>query len=399
MIADHIHYNAHIVKLENELDIRNELINIHVDKRATDLLLQKMLFIHIKLEQIDTRAANLLKQELHSLGGEAAISQESYAFTARSTDILLSGSRRCLKLLCKKFAEGNHGLNEISKEIEKCLSDHHGVMEIKGKVFDFKHHTYIAGVINYHKYLDAGVSDIKILKKVEDMLHAGASFINIYQENILNKNDKESEKKELDHAIHLIHQVKSRFPEAILSIDTSQLLIAKAGIEAGIDIINKTAPLKYNEELIRYLAECRCPVVIMAGNGHYESSKPIVSISDLIKDIQANINFAISRGVEREKIIIDPGVGFGRSDKDNFLILRQLSTIKHLNYPILVGMSRRSFLGDALKGKMNNRHLSTIATNTIAIINGANIIKVHTVEQVATMVNIIDSIKKFEENS
>jgi dihydropteroate synthase len=355
--------------------------------------------IHIKLEQIDTRAANLIKQELHNLGGEAAISQESYAFTARSTDILLSGSIRCIKLLSKKIADGQHGLNEIAKEIDKCLSEHHGVMKIGNKVFDFKHRTYISGVINYHKFLETSHSEAKILKKVEDMIHAGASFINIYQENILNKNDRESEKKELDHIIKIIHQVKTKFPESILSIDTSQLNIAKLCVEAGVDIISKTAPLKYNEDLIRFIAENHIPVVMMAGNGYYENSKPIVSISDLIKDIQANVIFAISRGVDRDKIIIDPGVGFGRSDKDNFLILRQLSTIKHLNFPILVGMSRRSFLGDALKGKMNNRHLSTIATNTIAIINGANIIKVHTVEQMATMVNIIDSLEKFEDHS
>jgi len=111
------------------------------------------------------------------------------------------------------------------------------------------------------------------------------------------------------------------------------------------------------------------------------------------------VNYSIGKGINKDKIIIDPGVGFGRSDKDNFLILRQLSSFKHLNLPILVGLSKRSFLGDALRGKMKQTLISTIAANTLAILNGVNIIRVHNVEHVATMVNIIDSMMRLDDLS
>jgi len=398
VLLDQLNYNTHTINLDNEYEIKRELGNIKCDKKAYDLLLQKMVFMHIKMEQIDTRAANIIKQEIHSLGGEAAISQEAYSFTARTTDIIISGSKKSLKILSKKISDKNYGLSEISKEIEKCLSSNIGVMKIGNKILDFKHKTYISGVVSYCK--DSGFNNYpedKILKKVEAMIKAGADIINITGECNSTQNDREQELKDLTSVVSLIKKIKRLFPDIILSIDTTKLMIARESIASGINIISKTFPLKFNEELIHFIAQAKCPIIMMANSNNNNVSKPIVSISDVIKDIQSNVGYAVGKGIPKDRIIIDPGIGFGRSDKDNFLILRQLSSFKHLNFPILVGLSKRSFLGDALKGRMNNTLISAIAANTLAIINGANIIKAHTSEQVATMVNIIESVTRVDE--
>lgn len=398
VLLDQVNYNAHTIKLDNEYEIKRELGNIKCDKKAYDLLLQKMTFIHVKIEQIDTRAANIIKQEIHSLGGEAAISQEAYSFTERTTDIIISGSKKSLKILSRKISDQNYGLSEISKEIDKCLNSSVGVMKIGDKILDFKHKTYISGVVNSFRYgLAYSVSEDRMLKRIEMMIKAGADIINISGENTSSQNDRDEELKELVFITNLIKKVKKLFPETILAIDTTKIMIAKESVASGANIINKTFPLKFNEELVHFIAQSRCPIVMMATSHNNSMSKPIDSISDVIKDIQSNVSYAVGKGISKDKIIIDPGIGFGRSDKDNFLILRQLSSFKHLNFPILVGLSRKSFLTDALKGRMKRTMVSAIAANTLAIINGANIIRAHTPDQVATMVSIIDSVMKVDE--
>jgi dihydropteroate synthase len=393
--VDQINYNAHVIKLDNEYEIKKELYNIKADKRAYDLLIQKMVFTHIKLEQVDTRAANIIKQEIHALGGEAAISQEAYSFTERNTDIIISGSKKCMKILSRRISAQQYGLSEISKEIEKCISSNIGVMKINDRILDFKHKTYVSGVVSYYKYSTfSSFSEKRMLKKVELMIKAGADIINVSSENF--SSNGEDELVDISSLTHFIKEIKRQFPGVLTSIDTSRLIIAKEAINSGIDIINKTAPLKFNEDLINLIAQEKCPIImIFSPNGSHP--KPLVSISDVIKDIQSNVNYAIGKGIDKDKIIIDPGIGFGRSDKDNFLILKQLSSFKHLNLPIIVGLSKRSFLGDALRGKMKQTHISTIAANTLAIINGVNIIRVYTAEHVSMMANIIDSIMRVDD--
>ncbi|OHD18796.1 MAG: hypothetical protein A2086_03220 [Spirochaetes bacterium GWD1_27_9] len=399
MPVEQLNYNAHIIKLDNEFEIKKELANVKTDKKAYDLILPKMIFLHLKLEQVDTRAANIIKQEIHSLGGEAAISKEAYSFTQRNTDMIISGSKKSLKILARKIMDQQFGLSEISKEIEKCLVNDIGVMKIGNKILDFKHKTYVIGIVGYYRYDSfSNFSEAKLLKKSESMIKAGAEIINISSENFSTKINKEEELKEIASITHLIKEIKKQFPDILLSIDVSNLSMAKEAVNAGVDIINKIVPLKYNEELANFIAHAKCPLVMMASSaGSNNIPKPLVSISDVIKDIQSNVSYAVGKGISKDKIIVDPGIGFGRSDKDNFLILRQLSSFKHLNLPVLVGLSKRSFLGEALRGKMKRTHISSIAANTLAIINGANIIKAHTAEQVATMVNIVESVMRVDE--
>ena len=184
-----------------------------------------------------------------------------------------------------------------------------------------------------------------------------------------------------------------------MSIDTGKYNIAKEALNAGVDIIIGAIPLKHNIEMLQLVAQKKCPIVLMNNNSFLNKSpKPLKSISDVIREIQSNISFALGYGVEKERIIIEPGIGFGRSRQDNFLILRQLSAFKCLNVPILVGLPKRSFLGEALRGKMQKAHISTITANTMAIINGANIIRVHDEEQTITMSKVIDVIRNIDDD-
>ncbi len=393
-------YNTHVIHLNNEFEIRKELNNIKADKKAYDILIQKMVFLHIKLEQVDTRAANMLKQYLRSIGGEAVISKEAYSFTERTTDVILSASKETFRLLTKKLNSLPYGLGKIAKELEKSLFSNYGIMSIKDKVLDFRHKTYIMGILRFDKmYKNPDYSTDDMLEKVGNMVNVGVDIIDICEENIAENIKNRDEDAEKSHQlIPLIASIKNKFPDLILSINTSKYNIAREALNAGVDILIENVPLKYNEQILHLVAQKRCPIVMMHSNSFINQiPKPLNSISDVIRDIQSNISFAVGQGIDREKIIIEPGIGFGRRPKDNFLIIRQLSSFKYLNVPILVGLTKNSFLGEALRGKMKKTHISSITANTMAIINGANIIRVDDVEQAVTMVNIIDAIRNIDE--
>jgi len=390
-------YKAHILRLDNEFEIRRELANIGVDKKAFDILTQKMSYLHIKVEKVDTRAANLIKQYLSAIGGEAAISQSAYAYTERTTDMIISASRKNIFLLIKKIQEDRYGLSEIAKEIEKSLFSSVGAIKLGNNILDFNKSTYIMGTISLFKSSSLEpASEKSILKKVDGFVKAGANIIDICDECFYKENSEDKDANELlPRVVSIVKQIKERFPGVILSIDTIKINVAKECLDAGIDIINNSIPLKYNEELINLIAKVKCPMIMIFNPTLItDQPKPLISISDVIREIQSNVSYALGKGVDKDKIIIDPGIGFGRSDRDNFLILKQLSGFKYFNMPILVGLSRKSFLREALKGKMGSCRLSALAANTMAIINGANIVRTHSSGEALTMRNVIESIKK-----
>lgn len=392
-------YNVHLIRLENEDKIKKELDSIKVDRKAFDILVPKMTFLHLKLEKVDTRAANIIKQYLSSIGGEAAISKDAYYFTDRYTDMIISGSKKNLILLTKKIADGKYGLPEIAKEIERNLQEHSGIVKIGNKVFDFNQKTYIMGVLCSSIEELKEISSIKnLLKKIETIIRAGADIVDIWGEIFYNKNCFENVKEILPNLVSLIKSVKIEYPDALLSIDTTKIEVAREAIDAGIDLINHSIPFKYNEELIKLLAKYKYPIVLMHNSNILNNKpKPLSSITDVLRDIQSNISYAMSKGIEKDKIIIDPGIGFGKSEKDNLLILKQLSSFKIFNLPILVGFSKYNFLGEVLKGKVDNLLLSSITANIIAIINGANILRITDCEHLSTMKKIIDSMKNNSE--
>lgn len=395
MAYEQINYNVHVIQLNNEFETRRELSNIKSDKSIEDLLVDKMTFLHVKLEQVDTRAANLLKKNINAIGGEAILSKGADFYTERTTDIILSASKETLRMLTNKIANLPYNLDNISKEIYKHLFQNYGVIETSNKnILDFRHKTYIMGILKFYRIFHHPECCLDfMIEKAESMVKAGVNIIDICEADLIKSGNKENEEK-INKLIPLIKTIKKNHPEVILSINTSDCLIAKETLNEGIDLLIEGIPLKYNEKMAQLIANKKCPVVLMHSNSLlHNAPKPLNSISDIIREIQSNISYATGQGIEKEKIIIEPGIGFGRRMQDNFLILRQLSSFRYLNVPILVSLPKHSFLGEALRGRMRKTHISSIAANTMAIINGANIIRVHEVEQAVAMVNIVDAIR------
>jgi len=188
--------------------------------------------------------------------------------------------------------------------------------------------------------------------------------------------------EELERTIPVIEGLRGKTTVA-LSIDTYRAAVARRALAAGVSMINDISALRFDTEMASVAAEYNCSFILMhmKGNPQTMQNNPVYHdvVTEIISFLKERIKVAIAMGINREQIIIDPGIGFGKTDIHNFEIIRRLSEFRILNCPILIGLSRKSFIGRRLNLTEAERLEGTIAANAIAIANGADIIRVHDV--------------------
>ncbi|NOY09939.1 MAG: dihydropteroate synthase [Spirochaetes bacterium] len=396
-------YNVRFIEMKNEYDINDQLNSIGVDPENVGNLIDKFRFYSMKVENVDTRGANLVEQCINQLGGVVAMNSEAKAFTVRFTDLLLSGSRHMFSLLVIRLKKEPFGLDELAGEIKKCIESDNGVMMWNGRVLDFHKKTYVMGILNStpDSFFDESriASVHEAVERAEKMIKAGVDIIDIGGESSRPGSDSVSEEEEIRRVIPVVQAIREK-SDIIISVDTRKKNVAERALDSGADIINDISGLQNNMEMAKLIAKRKTPVILMhirgipknmQKNPYYKNT-----VSEILRELQSSISKAMGAGISHDKIIIDPGIGFGKRVEDNLKIIRELQSFKSLNFPVLIGLSRKSFIGQILDKPVEKRLIGTIVANTVAILNGANIIRVHDVDQTVEMVKIIESIRNIE---
>ena len=215
------------------------------------------------------------------------------------------------------------------------------------------------------------------------------------------KNHPVSEKEELDRVIPVIAALKRKQPQAVISVDTYKANVAGAAVEAGAEIVNDVSGLRWDARMLKTLAELKCGAVLMHMRGRpqeWHGLPPVTDIVVLVKrELRAWADAAQIAGVKRERIVLDPGFGFGKSFQENYPLLKRFDELHELRYPLLAGVSRKSFIGRALArdGKdatVAERVYGTIAAETALILKGAHIIRTHEVRASTDAVRLADVV-------
>ena len=234
------------------------------------------------------------------------------------------------------------------------------------------------------------------LKHVNSMLEHGADIIDIGGESTKPGSDPVSVDEELNRVIPVVIEVKKRSNNALISVDTYKSVVAKEAIEAGADIINDISGLAYDKDMAPLLAKNDVPVVLMHIQGKPKTMQENISYNDLIDDIkqyfERRCDYALKSGIKKNNIILDPGIGFGKTFNNNFKLLKNLKKFKNMAYPLLIGPSRKAFIGDVLNLPPDERLEGTIATVVAGILNGANIVRVHDVKEIKRAVVVTENI-------
>lgn len=250
-------------------------------------------------------------------------------------------------------------------------------MRIGNKEFDTDHRTYIMGILNVtpDSFSDGGKWNHldKALAHVEAMISEGADIIDIGGESTRPGHTKISDEEEIERVIPFIEAVKERF-DVPISLDTYKSHVAKAGIDAGVDLINDIWGLKYDDQIAKVIAEGQVACCLMHNR---EKAEYDDFFMNLLKDLEESISIARNAGIQKSSIILDPGIGFAKTFENNLEAIRRTGEIRRLGYPVLLGTSRKSVIGLALDVPVTERVEGTLATTVLAVEQGAAFVRVH----------------------
>jgi dihydropteroate synthase len=223
------------------------------------------------------------------------------------------------------------------------------------------------------------------------MIADGATIIDIGGESTRPGAEAVSENDELARVIPVLKAIKQRF-NIVVSIDTSKASVMSAAIDAGADMINDVRALQ-NDGCLAAIANSNVPVCLMHMQGIPKNMQNSPSYDHVINDIrvffQQRIDTCISAGIARERLILDPGFGFGKTLEQNFYLLANLSKFNQLGLPLLVGLSRKSMIGNLLNREVERRLAGSLATAIIAAQQGAHIIRVHDVQETVDALKVL----------
>lgn len=269
-------------------------------------------------------------------------------------------------------------------------------MKIGNRFFDTKNKTYVMGILNVtpDSFSDGGkwtnVDDA--LFRAEEMIKDGADIIDIGGESTRPGYKKICDEEEIERIAPSIRAIKANL-DIPISIDTYKSNVAKYAIEAGADLVNDIWGLKYDEKMAKVIADNNVACCLMHNKDKAEYND---FVNDMLNETLDCVNIALNAGIKKENIIIDPGVGFGKTYEMNLLALKNLDKLCKTGYPVLLGTSRKSVIGNTLNLPVDKRLEGTLATTVMAVLSGCAFVRVHDVEENVRAIKMTQAVLSCE---
>lgn len=266
-------------------------------------------------------------------------------------------------------------------------------MKIGNREFDCSKHTYVMGILNVtpDSFSDGGKYNTvdAALLQVERMIKEGADLIDIGGESTRPGYRLLSKEEEIGRVLPVIEAVKARF-DIPISLDTYKSEVASAGISAGVDLINDIWGLKYDEKMAGVIAKANLPCCLMHNRKepNYHSF-----MEDMIADLEESLEIAQKAGISYEQIMVDPGVGFGKTYEHNLMAINQVEKLHCFGLPILLATSRKSVIGLTLDLDKDERVEGTVATSVIGVMKNVGFVRVHDVKENVRAIRMAEAIK------
>ena len=285
-------------------------------------------------------------------------------------------------------------------------------LQIGSFTFNWGSRTYVMGILNVTPDSFSGDGIIAkgdavetAIEQAENFLANGADILDVGGESTRPGSAPVNADEEMERVIPVIHALNKNFPEAIISIDTYKAKVAEEAVHAGAHIINDIWGLRADDDLAFVAAKYKTPVILMHnrsnpasvevrekfGNAYIGAGYENL-IADLKRELMDSTALAQRAGIAESHIVLDPGVGFGKTREHNLELINRLGEIRELGYPILLGTSRKSFIGFTLDLPADQRVEGTAATVAVGIARGADIIRVHDVKEMARVAKMTDAI-------
>ena len=396
--------SVRILSIQNNQDLIALFQDLKVDPYGIGIMLPKAIPYCVRIDSLSFIAANIIKQEMLSIGGDAALPRDVLSGKSKLTDCVLIANASQLSKLIAKLQKQPFGLEKLAKTIKETIDNYSKesfVLHHRNNRLRLANRPHIMGVMNltpdsfsgdglYARQRDIGF----YIERALELVHDGADILDIGGESSRPGAKPVCADEEIRRTISVIKAI-SRKITVPLSIDTYKPEVAQAALDSGASIVNDILGLR-NNAMVSVVKKYKAGVVIMHMQGmpHTMQKNPHYGCvtAEVITFLQKQVIRALEAGIDARNIMIDPGIGFGKTVSHNLSLLRRLEEFKIMGLPILVGTSRKGFLGAITGASFDQRLAETIASCVLAVKHGAHIVRVHDVKQVKHALEVTKAV-------
>jgi dihydropteroate synthase len=396
-------FSPRCLELQTSEQAERELRRIGVDICGIGEMVPKMRTLCIHLPQLECRQANILKQEMLSVGGDAAVARGTVACSIDRTDCVLIGTAKQLARLCKKLRAQPFALPELAEELDKLLAQsatRPSKWKTSRRLFSLQR-PLIMGILNVtpDSFSDGGycINLEQAVEKALQMEAEGADIIDIGGESTRPGAAPVSSDEELRRVIPVVERLAGTL-KCAMSVDTWKSEVANAVLSAGAEIINDISGFNFDPRMAAVAAASGSGVVLMHTRGKPDNMQQDTSYRDMMAEISAGLQSSLVKartaGVSDDCIAIDPGIGFGKDAAGNLELVRRLAELSCFGLPILIGPSRKSFIGTVLgRDRTDDRLFGTAAAVALSVSHGASVLRVHDVRAMRDVADMAYAVK------
>ena len=391
-----------VILIQSREDAAREMRAIGVCEGGIDAMQGKAETVVIKVSGVAVPVAHILKQQMLSLGGEAAVHKSVLTHAIESSDVLIMGThlqidRLVERLSCQPFDVPS--LGERIAEIMKAVRAS-GTRTLRARSFtlDIGKRVHVVGILNVtpDSFSDGGLylHPAEATARALTLIEEGADVIDVGGQSSRPGSEPISEEEELKRVIPVIRALAEEW-QGPISVDTYRSRVATEALAAGAAIVNDISAFSFDPGIVGVVAEAGAACVLMHIQGSPVDMQEAPRYNDLMGEIARVLSDAMKlareAGIDDDQIVIDPGIGFGKTTQHNLAILRRLPELKVLGAPILVGPSRKSFIGNVLDLAVDDRLEGTLAAAAYAVVQGARLVRVHDVKPVVRAVRMVEA--------
>lgn len=384
------------IMVDNKEEALKAIAAVGADPAGCRWMAPKAVHRLVMLDGVQPRQANIIKQELLGKGGEAAVARGVVDCLVAETKVLLMGTLRQYDDFLAKLEAQPFGLKALATRIREVLANQEGLrpnsLDCRGKKLQLGVKTLVMGILNVTpdsfsdggSYYDPGLA----LERAAQMVEEGADIVDLGGESTRPGYVAVEADEELARVVPVLKRLVDSLPVPV-SIDTTKPAVAREALEVGAHIINDQWALRSDQAMAGLAAKYGAPLLLMH-NQHGTSYHDLTG--DLVEYFRESVSLATAAGLARDKLIIDPGFGLGKTQAQNLELLRRLKELRCLGLPILIGTSRKSTIGKVLDLPVDQRLEGTAATVAVAIVNGADLVRVHDVKEMVRVARMTDAI-------
>lgn len=403
-----------LLSIANRADLEQELGRVGADPLSWPIFRAKSRVIAVKIDGLSTAGANILKQTALACGGDCAVNRAIVSGRVRHTDAVLFATSRQLRALVDRLTSQPECVARLVPELVELsgrLQSPARIIKLGRRTLDLGRRTHVLGILNVtpDSFSDGGrfLEPPAALDRAVAMAEEGADFIDIGAESTRPGSRPVPAEEQLARLVPVLRTVKKKVKTPV-SVDTTSAPVAQAALREGVDIVNDISALGGDRRMAAVVARAGVPCILMHMKGRPRTMQNNPEYSDLMAEVFGFLAAALARGeaagIERTQMLVDPGIGFGKTVAHNLEILRRLGELESLGAPIVVGPSRKRFIGAVMGERIvqspesriqnpGSRLDGTIAACVLAAANGANVLRVHDVKPLVKALKLADAVE------